>query len=87
MLTFGDQTVSPRYCSVPPSGCTFSTYLARNSVAIASAVAWINGTSHVAAMPIACGNTVATPARATPCRPSFHQLYAGTRNRGIAGAA
>jgi hypothetical protein len=36
--------------------------------------AWMNGASQVPAMPIACGNTVASPARATPCRPSFHQL-------------
>ena len=28
----------------------------------------------VAAMPIACGNTVAVPALATPCSASFHQL-------------
>ena len=34
--------------------------------------------SHVAASPIACGNTVASPERATPCSASFHQLYAGT---------
>ena len=32
---------------------------------------------HVAARPIACGNTVASPERATPCSASFHQLYAG----------
>ena len=29
----------------------------------------------VAATPIACGKTVARPARATPCSASFHQLY------------
>ena len=29
--------------------------------------------SNVAAMPMACGKTVACPARATPCRASFHQ--------------
>ena len=28
----------------------------------------------LAAMPIACGKTVALPARATPCNASFHQL-------------
>jgi hypothetical protein len=43
--------------------------------------------SHVAANPIACGNTVASPERATPWSPSFHQLYSGMPNRGIAGAA
>ena len=30
--------------------------------------------SQVAARPMACGKTVACPARATPCKPSFHQL-------------
>ena len=29
--------------------------------------------------------TVAVPARATPCRDSFHQLYAGMPSRGMAG--
>ena len=29
--------------------------------------------SHVAAMPMACGNTVAYPERATPCSASLHQ--------------
>src|SRR5690606_35493587 len=36
-------------------------------------------------MPMACGNTVAPPARATPCRASFHQSYAGRPRRSIAG--
>ena len=35
--------------------------------------------------PIDCGNTVATPALATPCKASFHQLYAGILSRSIAG--
>src|SRR5258708_38204987 len=35
---------------------------------------------------MACGKTVAFPERATPCKPSFHQLYAGTPRRGIAAA-
>src|SRR6201986_2028864 len=82
----GDQTVRPRYQSVEPSGFTVAEYLARNSVLITSGTSWINGASKVAARPIACGNTVAIPARATPCRPSFHQLYSGTPRRGIAGA-
>ena len=34
----------------------------------------ISSSSKVAARPIACGNTVAFPARATPCNASFHQL-------------
>jgi hypothetical protein len=36
---------------------------------------------------MACGNTVAPPARATPCSASFHQSYAGKPRRSIAGAA
>ena len=32
-------------------------------------------------MPIDCGNTVANPARATPCNASFHQLYGFMPNR------
>src|SRR5438477_395925 len=42
--------------------------------------------SHVAAKPMACGNTVAVPARATPCSPSFHQLYSGIPSRGTPSA-
>src|SRR5437016_4915506 len=42
--------------------------------------------SQVAAKPMACGNTVASPERATPWRPSFHQLYSGMARRSIAGA-
>src|SRR5689334_18535366 len=42
--------------------------------------------SHVAATPIACGNAVDSPERATPCSASFRQLYSGTPSRGIAGA-
>ena len=33
--------------------------------------------SQVAASPMACGKTVAVPARATPCKASFHQSYCG----------
>ena len=47
---------------------------------------WISGVSQVAAMPMTCGKLVASPAKATPCRPSFHQSYAGTPRRGMAGA-
>ena len=61
-------------------------YLARNSAPIVSATWCISAVSQVAAMPIACGKTVAMPARATPCSPSFHQLYSGTPRRGMAGA-
>src|SRR6266851_557243 len=35
---------------------------------------------------MACGKTVAFPARATPCKPSFHQLYAVMPRRGIGAA-
>src|SRR5216117_3116990 len=63
-----------------------SLYLARASVEITSATRWIKSVSQVAARPMAWGKTVAFPARATPCKPSFHQLYAGMLRRGIAGA-
>ena len=43
--------------------------------------------SNVAANPIAWGKTVASPARPTPWRHSFHQLYAGTPSRPTAGEA
>src|SRR4029078_5311340 len=44
--------------------------------------------SNVAAMAIACGYEVTRyGVRATPCRTSFHQSYAGMPSRGIAGAA
>ncbi len=86
ILIFGDQTVNPLYCTVDPSGPLPTLYFARNSVAIACASRWSNASSNVAANPIACGNTVATPARATPCSPSFHQLYSGTPSRGIPSA-
>ncbi len=56
------------------------------SVEIVSATSSKRSSSKVAAKPIACGNTVATPARATPCKASFHQLYALTPNRSIDGA-
>jgi hypothetical protein len=42
--------------------------------------------SHVAANPMACGKTVASPDRATPCSASFHQLYGGTPSRSMPGA-
>src|SRR6266567_1791796 len=62
-----------------------SLYLARASVEITSATRWTSSVSHVAARPMAWGKTVAFPARATPCSPSFHQLYAGIPRRGMAG--
>src|SRR6266704_2545649 len=63
-----------------------SLHLARASVEITSATRWTRSVSHVAARPMAWGKTVAFPARATPCRPSFHQLYTGMPRRGMAGA-
>src|SRR5580658_7959648 len=42
--------------------------------------------SQLAASPMACGNTVASPARATPCSASFQKSYAAMFSRGIAGA-
>src|SRR6266705_2619558 len=63
-----------------------SLHLARASVEITSATRWTSSVSHVAARPMAWGKTVAFPARATPCSPSFHQLYAGMPRRGMAGA-
>src|SRR6266851_6298178 len=63
-----------------------SLYLARASVEITSATRWIRSVSQVAARPMACGKTVALPARATPCKPSFHQLYVGMPRRGTAAA-
>src|SRR6267378_4857299 len=63
-----------------------SLYFARASVEITSATRWIKSVSHVAARPIAWGKTVAFPERATPCKPSFHQLYAGMPRRGTAAA-
>ncbi len=61
-------------------------YFALNSVLITSDTSCISGVSQEAAIPIACGNTVAMSARATPWRPSFHQLYSGMPSRGMAGA-
>src|ERR1700733_1221894 len=63
-----------------------SEFFARASVEIVVATVLIRGVSHVAANPIACGNTVAYPDRAIPCRPSLHQSYSGTLSRGIATA-
>src|SRR6266705_6273209 len=63
-----------------------SLHLARASVEITSATRWTRSVSHVAARPMAWGKTVAFPARATPCRPLFHQLYTGMPRRGMACA-
>lgn len=57
---------------------------ARSVLMTLATISW-KSSSKIAARPIACGNTVAVPARATPCRDSFHQLYAGMPSRGMAG--
>ena len=86
MFTFGAHNVSPLYIS--RSSCRIEAlYFALASSAMTSPISFIISTSHAAAIPIACGNTVAVPALATPCTPSFHQLYAGIPNRSMAGAS
>ena len=73
VVTEGVQKVRPWYMPRSPLS-TALLCLARPSSPIARAMMPISSTFQVAARPIACGNTVATPARATPCRHSFHQL-------------
>ena len=51
--------------------------MARASVEMVSPTECIKGVSQVAARPMAWGKTVAMPERATPCSPSFHQVYSG----------
>ena len=68
----GDQIVSPSNNPLPPP-CGRAFHLARASVATTSPTRVISASSQVAASPIACGNTVASPLRARPCSPSFHQ--------------
>ena len=65
----------------------YSLYLALPSVAITLPSSNSNSSSKDAAIPIACGNMVATPALATPCKPSFHQLYSGISSLSIASAS
>ena len=62
-------------------------YLARPSVAATSPSSCTSAGSKVAATPMAWGHMVAVPARATPWSASFHQLYAGTPSRSMAGAS
>ncbi len=50
-----------------------SSCFARASIEVAVATRSMRSVSHVAARPIACGKTVARPARATPCSASLHQ--------------
>ena len=59
----GAATVFPQAIGI---AATFDTRL------MAVATSRISFVSKVAAMPMACGNTVAAPARATPCSASFH---------------
>src|SRR5690242_14711238 len=83
MLMLGDQKVNPMYCKCLPC-CVDKLYFALASVEIAFATSRSKSLLKLAAIPIACGNTVAFPALATPCKPSFHQLYAGIPRRGTA---
>ena len=74
ILILGDQKVKPVY--------SFFMFFWRNilwialaSSEIASPTFLIRIVSNVAAIAIACGNTVALADLATPCNASFHQLY------------
>ena len=78
--------VSPLYISLSPSADA-SLYFALASVATTSPISFNKSSSKVAPKAMACGKTVAVPALATPCKPSFHQLYSGTPKRSIAGAS
>ena len=71
MFTFGVKKVSPWYRPRWPLAWA-RLNLARASSEIAVAIWRISAGSNVAARPIACGKTVARPARATPCSASFH---------------
>ena len=77
---FGDQKFSPIYCK-RRSLATAILFLALASVEIAFATSFNKLSLKEAAIPKACGKTVAFPARATPCNDSFHQLYCGISNR------
>ena len=60
--------------------------MARASSEMAVATRSMRSVSQVAARPIACGKTVARPARATPCSASFHQGKAGMPSRSTGAA-
>jgi len=86
MLMLGVQNVRPRYCPLLSARANAWCFaLASSEIAVATRKT--RSVSKVAANPMACGKTVARPARATPCRHSFHQLYSGTSNRGMAAAS
>src|SRR5688572_7501373 len=82
----GDQNVNPMYCRCLPMAVD-KLYLALASVEITSATSCIRLSLKVAAMPMACGKTVANPALATPCKDSFHQLYGGIPSLATPGLA
>ena len=64
-----------RWCLSPDQQRSAAArFMTRASVEIATPMSWTSAGSNVAANPIACGNTVAMPLRATPCSASFHQL-------------
>ena len=66
----GTATVFPQAIGM---AATFDEELLKQ-VAITSPTCFNSSSSNGAAMPSACGNTVAVPALATPCSASFHQL-------------
>ena len=73
MLMFGVQKVTPWYCRTRPVSLAW-LYFTRASSLTAVKTSYTRGSSKEAAMPMGCGNTVAAPLRATPCRASLHQL-------------
>ena len=84
MLIFGVQKVRPWYTLT----LSFvSRYFTRASSLAAVKTSSIRRSSKLDAMPIGCGNTVALPLRAMPCRASLHQLYCLMPRRGMAGLA
>ena len=81
----GDQKVRPLYCR----GCrraAASWCLARASSPMAAATWSSSAVARWRPCRWPAGTRSPARARATPCRHSFHQLYAGTPSRGMAGA-
>ena len=72
---FGVQKERPAYWYTLPFSAAWR-FLTRASSETAVKTVSIFSTSNEAAIPMGCGNTVALPLRATPCRASLHQLYA-----------
>lgn len=74
----GDQTLRPTRSS--------RARIARVSVETASPIRRTRSSFQVAPIPTACGNTVAGPIQATPCRASWPVRKAATPRRSTAGA-